>query len=282
VRSDKQAGYVAVKVYGRLSKDVYNAIVVAARREGLPVVGHVPSAVGLGGAIAARQDSIEHLDSFLPLLAPDDAAGQNTSLSGRLQQPDFRRLPAVVQAIKAANAWICPTLVVTNLPRTDAAWLEQVSFVPPAVFERYKRMYPDLVAGKDPRATLQAHAAYLAILAALHTGGAHVLLGTDTVKPGTLPGFSLHEEMENFVAAGMTPYEAIRAGTVDAAKFLHQDNEFGVVGAGRRADLLLVDANPLDDVKNVSKLTGVMINGRWVAADELSQRLGVLRASYRH
>jgi imidazolonepropionase-like amidohydrolase len=121
----------------------------------------------------------------------------------------------------------------------------------------------------------------LATLTALHRGGVRLLLGTDTFKPGTLPGFSLHEELENFVAAGMTPYEAIRAGTADAAEFLNQGNEFGVVAVGRRADLLLLNANPLEDVKNTSKIAGVMASGRWLTAEELTHRLERLRSSYR-
>jgi imidazolonepropionase-like amidohydrolase len=79
----------------------------------------------------------------------------------------------------------------------------------------------------------------------------------------------------------MTPYEALRAGTVDAAKFLHQENEFGLVSKGLRADLILVDANPLADVKNVSKLTGVLAGGRWFTAEDLHRQQVDLRAKYR-
>jgi imidazolonepropionase-like amidohydrolase len=141
-------------------------------------------------------------------------------------------------------------------------------------------MYPNR--NTDRKAATQLRALNLAILEALHNGGANLLLGTDTLKPGTLPGFSLHEELKNFVAAGMTPYEAIRAGTADAAKFLHLDNEFGVVGPGMRADLLLLNSNPLEDVKNILKLAGVMTNGRWLTAEGLSQQLSALRASNGH
>jgi imidazolonepropionase-like amidohydrolase len=279
VRSDKQKGYIAIKVYNRLSKDGYNAIVAAARRQGLPVVGHAPNSVGLEGAIAAGQDSIEHLDGFLPLLAPDGSTGSTRPSVEELQQVDLKKLPAIVQAIKAADSWICPTVVVYDLQRTDALGLEEASFVPPDVFVRYGKMYPNH--DIDPRATPQGHAVLLAIVAALHSGGAHLLLGTDTMKAGTLPGYSLHRELENFVTAGLTPYEAIRAGTADAAKYLHQENEFGIVGKGLRADLILVDANPLADVKNVSKLAGVMAGGRWVSAIELNRQLVALRARYR-
>jgi imidazolonepropionase-like amidohydrolase len=274
VRSDKRQGYVAIKVYSRLSKDGYNAIIAAARRQGLPVVGHVPASVGLEEAIAARQDSIEHLDAFMPLLALDGAI-----TTERLQHADFKKLPSIVQAIKAADVWICPTVVVYDARRTDQVGLEEASFVPPDVFARYDRMYPNHAT--DPRATPEGHAVFIAIVAALHSGGAHLLLGTDTMKVGTLPGYSLHEELENFAAAGMTPYEAIRAGTADAAKFLHQENEFGQVSKGLRADLILVDANPLADVKNVSKLAGVLAGGRWLTAEDLNRQLVALRAKYR-
>ena len=281
VRSDKHAGYVAIKVYNRLSKDAYQAVVAAARERGLPVVGHVPTAVGLSGAIAARQDSIEHLTGFWEALQPDDSGAQKKSPRELVQQADLKKLPALVQATKAADVWNCPTLAVGNhIIRTDAVWFQELSLVPPGIVERYKKAYtlnPD-----DPRFSPEARALNNAIVKALHDGGAHLLLGTDSVKPSVLPGFSLQEELEKFVATGMTPYEAIRAGTSDAAKFLHQENEFGVVSTGRRADLLLVEANPLEDVKNVSKRAGVMVNGHWLTEDELQQRLATLKASYQH
>ncbi len=141
-------------------------------------------------------------------------------------------------------------------------------------------MYPNR--GIDPRATAQAHALNIAIVAALHSGGAHLLLGTDTVKLGTIPGFSLHDELDNFVKAGLTPYEAIRAGTADAAIFLREEKEFGTVSVGQRADLLLLNKNPLDDVRNTETPAGVMTGGRWHTAEDLKEQLRTLRATYKH
>ena len=281
VQSDKQAGYIAVKVVDRLSKDAYQALVSAAREQGMPVVGHVPTAVGLSGAIAARQDSIEHLTGFWQALQPDDSGAQKKSPRELVQQADLKKLPGLVQAIKATDVWNCPTLAVGNhILRTDAVWFQELSFVPPGIVERYKKAYtlnPD-----DPRFSPEARALNNAIVKALHDGGAHLLLGTDAVKPSVLPGFSLQEELEKFGATGMSPYEAIRAGTSDAAIFLHQENEFGVVAIGRQADLLLLEANPLEDVKNVSRRVGVMVNSHWLTEEELRQRLAALRASYQH
>jgi imidazolonepropionase-like amidohydrolase len=95
-----------------------------------------------------------------------------------------------------------------------------------------------------------------------------------------LPGYSLHDELVNFVSAGMSPYEALRAGTADGARFLGHSSDFGVVAEGRRADLLLLEANPLDDVRNTSKIAGVMAAGRWLTAEDLKKSLVALRASY--
>ena len=113
----------------------------------------------------------------------------------------------------------------------------------------------------------------LALVRALHAKGAGLLLGTDAYKRNVLPGLSLLEELRYFVKAGLSPYEAIKAGTSDAARFLNQENEFGTVAVGRRADLILLSANPLDDVDNVTKRTGVMVRGQWLSEDKLQRCL---------
>jgi imidazolonepropionase-like amidohydrolase len=141
-------------------------------------------------------------------------------------------------------------------------------------------MYPSIAAGTDPRSTPRARELDLSIVAALHNAGAQLLLGTDTVKPGVLPGYSLHDELVNFVSAGMSPYEALRASTADAARFLDRSSDFGLVAQGRRADLLLLEGNPLDDVRNTSKIAGVMVAGRWLTAEDLKKSMIALRASY--
>jgi len=280
VKSDKAKGYTGIKVYSLLSEEAYRAIVVAARRQELPVVGHVPISVGLMGAVTVRQDSIEHLDSFVAALQTAEAMRARKSFAERLHEVDLTKLSRLAVAIKEAGVWICPTMVVADAPGTDSAWLEKASYLPPDVFVRYRRMYPNWAT--DPRSTPEARAFNTQVVSALHKAGAHLLLGTDTVKPGTLPGYSLHLELEQFVKSGMTPFEAIRAGTADAAVFLHQETEFGTVAVGRRADLLLLDANPLEDVKNTEKLAGVMAKGRWFPVDELTQQMRMLRATYTH
>lgn len=115
----------------------------------------------------------------------------------------------------------------------------------------------------------------------MNKAGAKILLGTDTPNPLVVPGFSVHEELQNLVDSGLTPYEAIRAGTKDAAAFLDASDEFGTVQAGRKADLILTEDNPLDDVKNVSRRVGVMLRGRWFTEAELHSRLEELASSHK-
>jgi cytosine/adenosine deaminase-related metal-dependent hydrolase len=279
VKEDKAAGYIALKVYNGLSAEAYHWLVSAARAQDLPVVGHVPDAVGLRGVIAVHQDSIEHLDGFWEALQPDSGPASG-SMKLLMERVDLSKLPTLVESLRAARIWNCPTLDLDRIHPDDAEVRWQMSLIPPALLERYRKAFSHWQTNQE--LTRRVFQLQISITRALHQGGARLLLGTDTPKLTVLPGFSLHEELQNFVEAGLTPYEALRAGTSDAAIFLHQESEFGVVATGRRADLLLLEANPLDDVKNVSKRVGVMANGHWLTEAELRPRLTALRNSNQH
>ena len=119
------------------------------------------------------------------------------------------------------------------------------------------------------------------LVKALHDAGARLLLGTDCGNPFVVPGFSVHLELRNFVDAGLSPFEAIRAGTSGAAEFMNAGAEFGTVAAGSRADLILVEGNPLEDVLNVDKRAGVMVRGKWYSRAELQSELEKLANRFR-
>jgi imidazolonepropionase-like amidohydrolase len=106
-----------------------------------------------------------------------------------------------------------------------------------------------------------------------------LLAGTDAMNPSVVPGFSLHDELRELVAAGLTPYEALRAATVNAAEFLGASDRFGTIAVGRRADLILCERNPLEDVRNAAKRAGVMLRGRWLNEAELRRMLDALAAA---
>jgi tetratricopeptide (TPR) repeat protein len=119
------------------------------------------------------------------------------------------------------------------------------------------------------------------VLAALHTASARILVGTDNPNPYVAPGFSIHEELQNLVECGFSPYEALKAGTTNAAEFVGASAEWGSVTVGKRADLLLLEANPLDDVSSVSRSVGVMVRGKWLTEEELQLRLDRLAERYK-
>ena len=114
------------------------------------------------------------------------------------------------------------------------------------------------------------------IIKALHDTGARLLVGTDTPHPFVMPGFSVHDELSNFVSVGMSPYQALKAATVNAAEFMGVPGEFGVIKPGARADLILLEGNPLEDVKNASRIAGVMVRGHWLSREALHRGLDAM------
>jgi imidazolonepropionase-like amidohydrolase len=280
VDEDVAAHRVGLKIYNGLSAETYRWLVSSARAHGLALVGHVPYAVGLQGVIEARQDSIEHLDGFLEALQPDSASAADATMRQLLDKADTSRLPALVQSIRNANVWNCPTLVLFKLVPDDADWHRKLGLVPPALVERYRKGMPWW--HSHPEVTTDTYNFYVNIVRLLSESGAHLLLGTDTPKPTVLPGYSLLAELRSFVEAGLTPYQALRAATSDAASFLNRETEFGTVRPGLRADLLVLRANPLENIDNIDQRVGVMVAGRWFTQAELEHLLGTLRDSYRH
>jgi len=273
VTSDKREGYDAVKVYNRLSPEVYEAIVSTAHRLGLPVYGHVPNKVGVEHVLDARQDSIEHVEGYLDALDRDKSPGKISDL---------------VSTTVKVGTWNCVTLVFFQgaVPADEAARLSakpSMRYVPSALIALWKSnpQLASLTPYQFGRLRLYDQKRN-DFIRALHQGEAKILLGTDTPNQFIVPGFAVHEELRNLVNVGFTPYQAIKAGTADAAEFLRGQNQWGTVAVGLRADLILLESNPLQDVGNAERRVGVMVHGRWMADQELKARLDKLVASYAH
>lgn len=273
VREDKERGYIAIKVYNNLTPDAYQAIVAAAGNEKLAVVGHTPRLVGLLGVLDAHQSSIEHFSSFARAALSNSAGQEQLSLDELFKRADLDKLPKIAESVKAAEVWTCPTVVQVQYDAERDVWAKERSYVPRDLVDRYEQ-------GKVSPLDYSAERKFaLSLVRALHGKGAGLLLGTDAYKPNIIPGFSLHEELRYFVEAGLSPYESIRAGTSDAARFLHREDEFGTIAVGRRADLLLLNANPLEDVTNVSKRVGIVLRGQWLPEQQLQKDLKRLPVS---
>jgi imidazolonepropionase-like amidohydrolase len=287
VLEQQQAGYDFLKVYARLPLPAYDALVASARKHGMRVMGHVPSAVGLAHVLESKQDSVEHLDGLVEI-AQTDGSPYKGKVDFRDEASAWKHVDdaKIAEAAKTAaknGVWSCPTLVVLQkwVPKDEAQALfdsPEMRYVP-AVERMYWKPgsnYLTRMSEASIRAVQEADVDRKRAVGILHKAGARILLGTDMGNPFVIAGFSVHEELRNLVASGLSNYEALRAGTSGAAEFMKADAEWGTVAKGRRADLLLLEGNPLEDVANAAHRVGVMIRGAWCTEAELHGRLDAL------
>jgi imidazolonepropionase-like amidohydrolase len=286
VTEQKAAGYDFLKSVAQLSREAYEALAAAAKRHGMVLAGHVPTAVGLEGVLAAQQRSVEHLDGWLAALVPpgtalppvDDGEVWTRAVLSRL---DPARLPGLIERTIAAGTWNCPTLVVYDrfvgledlaALRRRVAWLDKV----PAAM-RVRWVAPPSYTAED-FATVRATRAQLGkIVAALAAANAPILVGTDTGVLFVIPGAALHDEIELMIAAGVPRPRVLRAATADAWRYLGQPHEAGVVEVGARADLLLVASDPLTTPLPLIP-DGVIVRGRWLSRGALEAQLAKIGA----
>ena len=288
VARQKAMGFDFIKVYNNIPRDAYDGLVAAAKAHGLRVAGHVPFPVGLEGAFEAGQRTIEHLRGYIWKLVPEDAPEQpGLTLRDRAvswQYADESRMAALAKATKEAGVYNCPTLMVARymiVPKEDRDRYASRPFgvynyplpPPPKPGENKQASWWDAFSEEDFQAVKRGYPKREALVRALRDAGAKILAGTD-MGPA---GFALHVELQNLVDAGLTPFEALEAATTNAAEALGQSDLFGTVAVSKRADLILVSANPLDDIANASKLRGVMVCGRWYPRDELDAYLAEVR-----
>ncbi len=291
VREYNERGYDLVEIHEGLAPEVFDAVAATANEVGLPFGGHVPDAVGLRRALASGPVSIDHLDNAIEALVPDDqlpAGGAGPfGVAGLLDRVDMTLLPQLVEDARAAGAWMVPTMVLWEtvfFGGRSAAELRaarpEVRYMPPETVERWERAVDERAAGADPEADRRVAALRRQILGALHEGGVPIVLGTDSPQIFSVPGFSVHHEMALWVEVGMTPYEVLEAGTRRAAEYFDALDDFGTIEIGRRADLLLLTGNPIDDIANVARRGGVMVNGNWWSEERIQERLAGIAQFY--
>lgn len=282
VEGEVKAGYDFIKVYSKLSPSNFAAIMEAAKKQKIPVAGHIPWAVDLETGLRSGINILEHLYGYDIYLETEDSPvrGKVDSWSRtlRFQHIDKSRISEIARVTKESGAWNSPTLVVfqKNLPPEQARnILSQpvLRFVRPELVSSWNVDKGAKLSVDDLRATQIADKMRKTIVKALHDADAPLLLGTDSLNDFVLPGYSIHEELRNLVDAGLSPFEAIKTGTVNAAKALGQFEEFGTISVGKRADLLLLSANPLQKVENISLLQGVMVRGKWMTDKNLQSEL---------
>jgi hypothetical protein len=291
VREQHQAGYDLLKVFG-ISSEAYARMASTAHELGIPFAGHVPAQVGLAGAIEHRQASIDHLDRYVEFLVRGGASleGRDAGFfgSGVVDLVDTARIPEAAERTRAAGVWNVPTLsLVEHLASPEApeamARRPEMRYMPPQVIEGWVRAKHQFQARPEfqPPAATRLVEIRRQLTRALHDAGAPIALGSDAPQFFNVPGFSIHPEMEMMVAAGLTPYQVLVTGTRNPALYFETPDDFGTVQAGRRADLILLDANPLDDIANASRIVGVMVRGHWLPRERIDERLRAMAEEVR-
>jgi imidazolonepropionase-like amidohydrolase len=269
VLAAREAGAAFVKVHDTVPRDAYFAIVTEARQLGLTVEGHVPAAVTAEEAAEAGQKSVEHF------------AGLSEAES------DPVRADRIFAAMKRHRTWLCPTLIMrrnySTLDDPKAADDWRLKYVDPSTRDYWLRMLRD--AGKAPtdewprrRETVRKEKL---LVERAQRAGVGILAGTDVANPFCYPGFGLHEELAMLVDSGLTPPQALRAATSNPARFYGRLGEEGTVEAGKRADLVVLDANPLEDIRNTMKIRAVVVNGRFLDRGELDRILASVETAAR-
>ena len=283
VRERADAGYDLLKVF-EMPVESYERMAQTAHEVGIPFAGHVPEAVGLVGALEAGQASIDHLDRYVEFLAPGyaDMPGREAGFfgSGLVDIADTERIPEAIERTLAAGTWNVPTLsLVEHLASPEPAEQmirgPEMRYMPPSVLDDWVGAKAEFRARPDfqPEAAERLVEIRRQLTKALHDGGAPIALGSDAPQFFNVPGFSIHHEMAMMVAAGLSPYEVLVTGTRNPAAYFGTPEEFGTVAVGRRADLILLEANPLEDVGNVKRRAGVMARGRWLPEAEIGEQL---------
>ncbi|MDX1403022.1 MAG: amidohydrolase family protein, partial [Woeseiaceae bacterium] len=300
IRDLKEQGVDFIKIYEMVSPETFEAMVETARELGLPIDSHVPLSLRAGTA-GPPVDSMEHLRN-VELDCASNAPELHETRLERLKNPDnlsgyelrsslhsLQRLPAIAaydeercnQVLDAlASTLQVPTLRLnaTNLapPSLKDDWQDALSRLPPDVRQEWSAEADGVV--ENPLQEFTQFGEWsLFLTGRMHSRDVPIAAGTDTPIFINVPGFSLHSELEMLVRAGMSPLEALHSATVRPAEFFSLQDEMGTIDVGRKADLVLLDADPLADISNTRRISAVVSKGEYYTVDTLRRMVTELQ-----
>ena len=289
VVEQRAAGYDFLKIHPGLSRETFDALARTADSVGIRFAGHVPAAVGLDRALAARYASIDHLDGYVERLAGWSPGGEPAGFFGFLlsERVDTGRTSELARRTREAGVWNVPTQALMDgfVSPEDPQTLgrrPELRYLPKALVAQWVQAKRNAQAqpSYDPDRARRFIALRGRLIKALHDAGAGLVLGSDAPQVMNVPGFSAHRELEALVAAGLTPYHALVTGTRNVALYFGTADRTGTVELGKVADLVLLDGNPLAHVANTTRISGVMARGVWVPREELDRRLAEIAAAW--
>ncbi|MFV1884017.1 MAG: amidohydrolase family protein [Balneola sp.] len=276
VIQQKNEGWDLLKIHPGLTLAEYNAMAETANEIGITFGGHVPADVGIERAIEAGQLTMDHLDGYVAYLSSFEGAERDSKMA------------EIIQKTVENSVWLVPTQALweTIIGAGDYDAMknyDELKYIPQAVRNGYNNWVANNI---DNNTNLNVgdaldHAELRReLLQKMNEAGAMILMGTDAPQLFSVPGFSIHRELPAMVEAGMTPYEIIETGTKNVGLYFSDRANFGTIEPGKRADLILVDKNPLEDVANIQQHSGVMVRGKWLSKEMIETKLSEIEASY--
>ena len=285
VRRQAEAGYDFLKLHPGLMPDTFAAISETAEGLDIDFAGHVSIGVGLERALAAGQATIDHLDGYAQVLVPEDhpARRREPGLFGFdiALAMDAGRVDEWASRTAESGVWNVPTqTLIENLAVNDLDNLVDrpaMRWVAEKTRAQWVARVEQMRASTEPDAQANFVTVRRALIKALHEAGAGVLLGADAPQIMNVPGDAAHHELEIYVEAGLSPAEALATGTVKVAEFLDQP-ALGCLKPACVADLVLLEADPLENISNVRRISGVMRAGNWFDRERLDSMLSNVEA----
>ncbi|HTP67615.1 MAG TPA: amidohydrolase family protein [Dongiaceae bacterium] len=289
-----------IKVQSRLQPEAYFAIASEAKKLGIRFVGHVPDSITAAQASDAGQTSIEHLTGVLLGISDKEAElreeklkkieGESAEDARKRNRLWLQKLLGSISPSRTDNliakfaqnrTWQVPTFpMLVHLgyvtPKTDLGADWRLRYVPQSVQAIWRQGRREQLEGYESEDFTEREEIVrqsIAVAGKMSAAGVPIMAGTDIAAPNVFPGFSLHEDLEYMVKAGLTSMQALQAATTKPAEFLGLSTEQGTIEAGKRADLVLLDADPLADIRNTEKIRAVIVNGRLLDRRELDRML---------
>lgn len=273
VREQNAEGWDLLKVHPGLRRNTYDAMAATARELGIAFAGHIPADVGLLHAIERGQRTIDHLDGYIEHLMGDAGPLDPAALADAVR----RTREAGIAVVPTMELW--EAILGADEP-ADLFARPELKYLPKALVEQWKAGYERRrgAAGFDPAKARRIADNRKLLLRALAEGGVTVLFGTDAPQIFSVPGFSIHREAAAMEAAGLSRFEILRSATAVVGEHLRSADPFGTIVPGARADLLLLEANPLADLGALARRAGVMVRGRWLPEAEIQRGLAEIAA----
>ncbi|MFD2203624.1 amidohydrolase family protein [Shivajiella indica] len=284
VRDQQKAGFDHLKLHPGLDMPRYVAIASAAKDVNIKFGGHVSLDVGLQNSLNYGYRSVEHMDGYIEALIEDKSkldpqiAGPFSMLL--VKEADLSKLPELLQLTLDRKAWIAPTLTLFErffgyIPADEFRLEPEMKYMPGVQVQQWvnqKKLLENQGVLKEenvkPYLEFRKH-----LLKTLYEGGVPIILSSDSPQVFNVPGFSIHNEIKSMHEAGIPPFEILKSGSSNVAKYFEMDGEFGIIKKGAAADFVLISGNPLTDLNQLKNIQGVMVRGKWIGKEKLDEEL---------